>query len=270
MTGTATAASERSVGVGATALRYRVQGGGGGEPLVLLHPWFGCVAFWDEVAERITGRPVIVADLYSLGEGDWRGVHGPPGIAAAVGALLDAEGIERCALAGNSTGGVAAQLFAIEHPERVARLILIGTGASTAGIPPGYRAEIEAWLADDPDGSRSAALVRRLLARDPEPARMAAFVAAVAGANREYMARTLEGVLALDLRARLGAIAAPTLIIRGTLDAARTPEHVETLLAGIAGSRAVEIPGAGHSPMVDSPDALVGLMADFLDERPDR
>src|SRR5581483_1912966 len=129
---------------------------------------------------------------------------------------------EACALAGNSTGGVVAQIVAIRTPARVTDLVLIGTGASTGGVRADYRAEIDAWLDADPDGSRSAALVRRLLARDPPPERMAAFVAAIRDANRTYMVDTLERLLALDLRPRLGAIAARMLVVRGELDAART------------------------------------------------
>jgi len=257
---------ERSVGVGATALRYSVARDGEGDPpLVLLHPWFGCPAFWDDIAAGLRGRRVIVADLYSPGEGDWRGLEGPQGLATAVLALLDAEGIGRCALAGNSTGGVVAQIVAIEEPARVSELVLIGTGASTGGVQPDYRAEFDAWLAADPEGRRSAALVRRLLARDPPPERMAAFVAAVRGANRAHMVDTLERLLALDLRPRLGAITARTLVVRGELDAGRTPAHVRDLLAGIDGAVAVEIAGAGHSPMVDSAPVLLALMQAFLD-----
>jgi 3-oxoadipate enol-lactonase len=261
-------ARERSVTVGGSALRYTRIGDGDAAPLLLLHPWFGCAAFWDEVAARLTGRPRLVLDLYSLGEGDWSDLAGPPGLARAVLALLDAEGIESCALAGNSTGGVAAQLVAITAPDRVAALVLIGTGASTGGVPADYRAEIDAWLESDLDGSRSAALVRRLLSRDPPSERMAVYVDAVRRADRDYMVRTLEGVLELDLRPRLGAIAARTLIVRGERDAARTREHVRTLLAGIDGSVAIELAGAGHSPMVDSPEALLRLLQAFLDGRP--
>jgi len=261
-------ADERSVAVGGTSLRYRRRQDGDGEPVVLLHPWWGCPAFWDEVAAGLRGHPLLICDLYSPGEGDWSGLDSPQGLATAVLALLDAEGIERCALVGNSTGGLVAQLVAIAAPARVATLVLIGTGASTDGVPAAFRAEVDAWLESDPDGARSAALVRRLLAREPPPERMAVFVDAVRRADRAHMVRTLEGVLALDVRARLREIRARTLVIRGSLDAARTPEHVRVLVTGIAGAVAAEIPDAGHSPMVDSPAALLAIIQPFLDGAP--
>ena len=141
----------------------------------------------------------------------------------------------------------------------------VGTGASTDGVPDDFRAELSAWMHDDPGGARSAALVRRLLSRDPAPVRMAAYVEAVSSANRAFMVRTLEGVLGHDMRPKLDAISARTRVIRGTLDAARTRAHVRALLLGIRGSVAVELPGAGHSPMVDSADVFVPMLRAFLD-----
>jgi 3-oxoadipate enol-lactonase len=259
------AAEERSVAFAGSRLRYHFSPGESGDPVLLLHPWFGCAEFWADTVAGLSGRPRYVLELYSLGEGPWEALASPQGIATAVFALLDAEAITRCALAGNSTGGVAAQLVAITQPARVSTLVLIGTGASTDGLPGDYRAEVEAWMASDPDGSRSAALVRRLLSRDPPAERMAAYVDAVRRANRPFMVRTLEGVLGLDLRPRLGAIDARTLVVRGSLDAARTRAHVRALLAGIRDSVAIELEGAGHSPMVDSAERFVPIVRAFLD-----
>jgi 3-oxoadipate enol-lactonase len=257
---------KRAVRIDGSSLAYRFEPGEG-TPVVLLHPWFGCAAFWDRTVDGLAGLPRYVPDLYSLGEGDWTGLAGPPGIARAVSALLDAEGVERCALAGNSTGGIAAQLLAATEPERIETLVLVGTGATTGGLPTPYRAEIDAWLEADPDGSRSAALVGRLLSRQPPPGELARYVDAVLGANREFMVATLESVLGLDLRPQLPWIRARTLVIRGDRDAARTPEHVRVLLEGIPDSVAVEIEGGGHSPMVDSPDVFVPLVREFLEGR---
>jgi pimeloyl-ACP methyl ester carboxylesterase len=55
-------------------------------------------------------------------------------------------------------------------------------------------------------------------------------------------------------------------VIRGELDAGRTPMHVQDLLEGIPGCRAIEIAGAGHSPMVDSFGQFLPIVRSFLDE----
>ena len=260
--------AERSLTLRGSALAYRSWQGPLGDPLVLLHPWFGCPAFWDATVAGLPGRSCLVPDLYSLGDGDWEGLAGPRGIARAVFAMLDAENIDHCAIVGNSMGGIAAQIIAASQPGRIVKLVLVGTGASVVALAPDYRSAIDAWLDADANGRHSAAFVRRLLAREPNPDRMAVYVNAVLRANRKFMAATLIEGLKLDLRSCLRMITARTLILRGTLDAGRTRDHVRDLLRGIPDSVALEIPDAGHSPMVDSPELFVPLLRAFLDGAP--
>jgi pimeloyl-ACP methyl ester carboxylesterase len=264
----------RVLDLGPTTMRYHVTPGDDDRmPVVLLHPWFGCWRFWARTAEGLPDHPCHLLDLYSIGEGDWRSYDGPEALAEAVLRFLDAEGIERCALAGNSMGGIAAQALAAARPERIAKLVLIGTGATTAGIKPDFKAKLDAWIAGDvPTGdalrAQAEELVGGLLARRPSGQEWETYVQAVVEADKRFMATVLSTAFELDLRPRLGAVTAETLVVRGEHDAARTREHVRDLLAGIRDSQAVELPGAGHSPMVDSPDAFVTLLRAFLEGSP--
>lgn len=249
---------------GAT-LAVHVQPAPAGLPVVLLHPWFGCWQFWSRTLAALPELPCYAVDLYSLGLGEgWRRYASPVGLADAVVGFLDAAGIERCALVGNSMGGIAALALAAEHPARVESLVLVGTGASADGLKPDYRAEVDRWLDADPDRSRVQALTSQLLSREPPAEDLAVYGAAVKAASRDLMITVLKGAIDLDLRPRLPAITARTLVVRGELDAGRTQEHVDDLVRGIPDSRAVEIPGAGHSPMVDSPGAFNRLLREFL------
>lgn len=254
----------RTVDLGKTALEYHVTAGGQGEPLLLLHPWFGSWQFWGHVLEAMPERRCYAVDLYSIGRGSWLPFASPIGLADAVVRLLDAEGIESCALAGNSTGGIAGQVVAATVPERISRLVLVGTGASTDGLPPAYRAELDSWIAGHGGDAATAALVGRLLSRRPADDEFDVYVREVSGANRDFVASTLRATLQLDLRPRLPRISAQTLVIRGDRDAARTQLHVDELLAGIPGATAVEIAGGGHSPMVDSADRFIDVVRRFL------
>lgn len=257
----------RQVDLGGTALEYHVTAGGAGEPLLLLHPWFGSWQFWGHVLGALPERRCYALDLYSLGRGDWLPFASPVGLADAVVQLLDAEGIESCALAGNSTGGIAGQIVAATVPDRISRLLLVGTGASTGGLPPAYRAELESWIAGHGGDAATEALVGRLLARRPPDDEFAVYVREVSAANRDFVATTLRSTLQLDLRPRLARISARTLVVRGEQDAARTPAHVAALLAGIPGATAVEIAGGGHSPMVDSAAEFTAVLRGFLGDR---
>jgi 3-oxoadipate enol-lactonase len=264
----------RVLDLGPTILRYHAKPGESTlAPVVLLHPWFGCWQFWTRTLEALAEYPCHALDLYSIGEGDWHPYGGPEGLAEATLRLLDVEGIERCTLVGNSMGGIAAQALAAARPERVGKLLLVGTGATTAGIKPDFKAKLDAWIAGDaPSGERLWAqaeeLVGGLLARHPTGAEWETYVRAVVAADKPFMATVLRRAFELDLRPHLGRVTAETLVVRGEHDAARTREHVRDLLTGIPASRAVELPDAGHSPMVDSPEVFVPLVRAFLDGAP--
>lgn len=261
----------RCVDLGSTTLKYHVVNNDvGGTPVLFLHPWFGCWQFWDETVRALPGVRSYLLDLYSLGDGDWQPFAGPEGLGRAIQAFMDTQKIGQCTLVGNSMGGIAAQALAASAPNRFDKLVLIGTGASTDRIKPDFMARLREWVsgtAVSPESDRAAAavLVGSLLARRPAAEKTwATYVDAVMSANRPYMADMLEQAFVLDLRPRLGAITAEALIIRGARDNARTQEHVQDMLDGIAISSYVEIADAGHSPMVDSTEAFIPLVKDFL------
>ena len=236
-----------------------------GEPVILLHPWFGCWQFWRRAVEALPERETLAVDLYSLGGADdWQRFASPQGLAEAVGALLDVLGIERCSVVGNSMGGIAAQALAAARGDQIGKLVLVGTGARTVGVKPEFRLALDQWIAGPADRAFTERLVDALLARRPAPAEFDEFVEMVATANKAFMGAVLDRAFALDLRPELAKITAATLVIRGELDAARTRAHVEELLAGIPRSTALEIPGAGHSPQVDSPEAFARALREFL------
>jgi pimeloyl-ACP methyl ester carboxylesterase len=68
-----------------------------------------------------------------------------------------------------------------------------------------------------------------------------------------------------DVRDRLGAIAAPTLVVVGELDEETPPAYSETLAAGITGARLEVIPGVGHLTPFEAPAALSRLLRDHID-----
>jgi 3-oxoadipate enol-lactonase len=161
-------------------------------------------------------------------------------------------------------GGIAAQALSATRGEQIGRLVLVGTGARTVGVKPEFRRALDDWIAGEADRAFTERLVDALLARRPERQEFERFVETVVNANKAFMGAVLNSAFGLDLRPVLPKITASTLVIRGELDAARTRAHVEELLAGIPKSTALEIPGAGHSPQVDSPEAFSRAIRGFL------
>jgi 3-oxoadipate enol-lactonase len=257
-----------SVEVGGASLVYHCRAPSDGEradPVILLHPWFGCWQFWRQTVEALPELETYSVDLYSLGAGaNWRRFASPQGLAEAVGAMLDALRIERCSIVGNSMGGIATQALAAARGDQIGRLVLVGTGARTVGLKPEFRQAVDKWIAGGPDPSLTERLVDALLARRPAQEEFDRFLEMVMNANKTFMGAVLNSAFALDLRPELPKITATTLVVRGELDAARTRTHVEELLAGIPKSAALEIPYAGHSPQVDSPEAFSRALRGFL------
>ena len=103
-----------------------------------------------------------------------------------------------------------------------------------------------------------------LFRSDPDPA---AVDAAVASMLRVPVAGLMQSIAALpahDVRAHLGDIAAPTLVVVGELDEETPPAYAEALAVGIPGARLAVIPGAGHYTPLEAPDALNALLRDHV------
>lgn len=212
---------------------------------------------------KVLRQSCYAADLYSVGEGEWSNFGSPIGLAAAVMLLLGHERLNRISLVGNSMGGIVAQLIAAMCPDKIRKLVLIGTGATTANLQKDYAAAIRRWL-NDPNRRNTASMLGRLVARWPDGRTFSRYRSSLLAANMEFMKSVLTHATHLDLRPILRNIKSQTLIIRGELDQGRTRKDVEILLKGIGRSRAVEIPNAGHSPMVDNFDKLAGELTTFL------
>jgi 3-oxoadipate enol-lactonase len=264
-----TGVQQKTVAIGAAELifeRREAIGAPRHEPLVMLHPWYGCLRFWDRTVAALPYYETYALDLYSLGaRPGWESFASPAGVSRAVEAFADAEGLASFSLMGNSMGGIAAQELASRLGPRVSKLILVGTGARIVGVQPAWRSAMDEWMAGPPNRAFTARMVSALIARPPDDAlEFEIFVDAVMSANKAFMGGVLNAAFDFDLRPVLSKITAPTLVIRGELDAARTPAHVAELVAGIPNCRAIEIAGAGHSPQVDSAEAFCPLVRDFL------
>jgi pimeloyl-ACP methyl ester carboxylesterase len=108
-------------------VRLHVAEAGAGPPLVLLHGWPQHWWCWRRLVDALAQEHrVLMPDLRGFGWSD-----APPGdyakttFAADVVALLDAEGIDRARLIGHDWGAYTALLLALEHPDRVERLVAL-------------------------------------------------------------------------------------------------------------------------------------------------
>jgi long-chain acyl-CoA synthetase len=249
------------------ALSHAVEGPAGA-PALVLAPSLGTTrAIWDGLMPELT-RTYRVIRYDHRGHGGSPAPAGPYAMAdlgADVLALLDRLGIERASYCGVSLGGMVGMWLATHAVSRVDRLALVCTSAF---VPPR-----EGWLSRAAmvraqgteglaDGIAARWLTPSFAAREPET--VAQLARALRQVDREGYASCCEALASWDLRARLGEIAAPTLVIAGSDDPATPPSHAYAIGAGIAGARVVVVDGAAHLALLERPATVGRLLVDHL------
>ena len=239
----------------------------GSEPAVLcIHGYCQSSAYWEATVDRLgrAGVRALAPDLPGFGaSAALPGPYTMEGYADGVAGVLDRLGIGRVVLVGGSMGGVVAQHFALRHPARLLRLLLVATGAAIAD-PTTALAKADA-LASAPWSEETvrpivAGFFRQLpavaqLEKFHRIAAMASHQAAVEAARSNGRSRTLE---------RLGEIRVPTLIIQGRHDRARTPEHGALMRDRIPGSRLEVLEESGHTPQLEEAETFHQIALPFL------
>jgi pimeloyl-ACP methyl ester carboxylesterase/DNA-binding CsgD family transcriptional regulator len=258
-------------------IAYAVSGRG---PVVVLAPhWFSHLELeWDNpvrrhwIAALSTANTVIRYDLRGTGLSD-RGVDAQSlelwldDLAA----VLDAAGVDRCAVLGVCQAGPIAVAFAARRPDRVRALVLYGTYARCGPLgtrQAGELGAITAMLRPDMDLPRALREVfARLLLPDAAAEAVAAFVRLQqASAAPSDMARISAAHAAVDVTAQAIRVTAPALVLHLREDVFVPFEQGRILAALIPGSRFVPLPGRNHVLLPDDPawSRLVAEMSEFL------
>lgn len=185
-------------------------------------------------------------------------------------AVLDAAGVERASVLGASMGGRIAQQLAVEHPERVDRLVLLSSVMGGPDHVPGTSEAVAGFL---PQPDKSPEQIRReaiaacvgpgFVERYPE--RFEAIVER--GASRRTPFRVLRKQLAAarsDLREQLRALDRPILILHGDSDALVPKGNSDQLHAAVPQARYVVLEGVGHLASWEAPERVLEPVLGFL------
>jgi pimeloyl-ACP methyl ester carboxylesterase len=241
-----------------STLRLAVAGGalaydeaGRGRAVILLHGAFLDRGTWDLQMPAFAARHRTVRyDIRPFGESTVP--DKPYRTTDDLLALMDALKIERAHLVGHSFGGGVAIDFALEHPARVASLMLVNSGVAGAPMPAEEQQQamqvftsakeseakaVEAWLALglwSASRARSEVMkaIERITARNAARFRMAA---------PPFVPITPPAI------GRLGEIRSPTLVVTGDRDTPGNRANSELAAKAIPGARLVVIPGADHA-----------------------
>lgn len=229
--------------------RTTVAVSGDGEPtFVCLHGLVDDLAIWDRLVPGLADRGTVVR-YDQRGHG---GAGAPPGpytrddLAADAIAVLDRLEIDSAVLVGHSMGGIVAMTAAINHPERVAGLVLIGTtGQASAKAAAWYTKIAEAGLTDGIDG-----LARTIYG--PDKSRTIAGDAV----GIAEVTRVLEHLHPDPLTPYLGQVQCRALLVVGEHDPMGV-KATEICADSLRDSTVVNVDGVGHWVHVQAPDQVL-------------
>lgn len=224
---------------------------GRGAPMLLHDGWVASWDLWLPLIERLQHDWRCVAYDH---RGAGASTFPPESIEATalvddVFRVLDAHGIERCVVAGESLGSLVCLQAVLRDPSRFVGLVVVGgmprglpaPGRAAAAVREDWDAYVSGFVRaclPEPDATPLQRLGRQtLLPAGPEAA--------------VRMTEVLAGA-APDLT----SVAVPTLVVHGSLDAVAPLDGARDLASAVPGAELVVIEGAGHVPILTRPDEV--------------
>ncbi|MGW6034520.1 3-oxoadipate enol-lactonase [Gordonia terrae] len=240
-------------------------------PAVVLSNSLGSThRMWDAQIAALEERFRVVR-YDTRGHGDSPVPPGPYSIdelADDVIGLLDRLDIERAHLVGLSLGGMTMMRVAARNPERVNRLALLCTAAY---LPPAQGwTDRAALVRADGTSAVAAAVVQRwftpgYLAANTEAQQ--GYEAMVAATPTEGYAACCEAIAAMDQRAELSSIIAPTLAIAGADDPATPPDLLRDIVDAVPHGRLLVVPDSAHLANAEQPDTITPALLEHLEQQ---
>ena len=241
---------------------------GRGEPVVLIHGLADDHRAWRRVvAPLMLTRRIIMYDFRGHGEsalGEADGTLAQLGDDLA--GLMDGLGLDRATVAGFSLGGTIAMRAAIDHPERIGALALVGTSSRVNRAAREWYEE-RAALVDrgDPDLRETLdADTRDVYRNRPEEIPDGLVIRRQSTADPRGYAnacRAMASLNAAPLDDELSAIAVPTVILAGDADQHCPPRAGEIIAERVGGSVLRVLPATGHPLPVERPAEVAAAIS---------
>jgi pimeloyl-ACP methyl ester carboxylesterase len=276
------ASTSRSVSLNSGDMHFHEAGSG--SPLLLLHGSGPGVSGWANFGANLEffakSHRVIVPDLPGYGKTSAALGASPPETVGVVLQLMDALGIERADMIGNSFGGMIGSQIAANVPQRVRRFVSIGgIGLYTTSAFPGEGLRRLSEFVEDPRRETLIAWLRSMvyderfiteemiegrLALATQPEILAASRMIYSKATLEAIAANARGPNALSPVAHLPKIEAPTLLCWGRDDRVTPLDGAIVPMRIIPNCELHVFPHCGHWTMIEQKDAFEAVVGAFL------
>lgn len=246
-------------------------------PLLLIHGSGAAGGTWIPMIPALAAHHhVIRVDLPGCGQSPPAPSYGVPDQARRVAGLLDDLGLRNVPVAGHSSGGYVGTALREQRPDLVGSLVLVSSGPRMDALlrqPLLLRALLAPPLGPVLWWRRTDALVRRGIAATAAgpvdvPDELVAGVRAISyRAMRTVLRRNGEYLSERSLPERLAVLDVPVLVIFGAADPRWDPSSAHRYEA-VPDARVEFLPGVGHLPVLEAPEATSALLLDFT--APDR
>jgi esterase len=269
----ATPYEDRFVTVNGLRLHYQDWGTAGKQPFIMLHGIARTSHTFDHIAPRFTqDYHVLAIDLRGHGDSAWH----PAGAYLVEDYVKDLEGIvaelglRNVVITGNSTGGRVAQVYAGVHPENVAAVIVEDVGPER---PNEIAANFAKRVAQEANGWASAdellASVMKGGGSVSEPLQRThvRYGSHVRPDGRVVWKRDpnlVKGFVPTELWQYVSKITAPVLYVLGGDSTIVPAETQERLKKTLPRCEVVVMPGLGHYPHLENPEAFLSVVTSFL------
>lgn len=265
--------------VGGARIAYRDSGTG--EPVIFLHGTPSHSGEWRHVLPQVeaAGHRTIAYDLLGYGRSE-RPVQRDTSVAAQadlLGELLDELGVSAACVVAHDIGGAVGMRFALAHPERVRKLVLIDSVSYDSWPSATWRKIIDLELdayARLSQEEFDELLTRQLRMTVADESVMSGEVldgylaphrSAVGRTSFfEHQVRHYDSRYTAEISHRLGELAMPVRILWGEADRWQPLDYARRLRADIPGAELVVLPGAGHFVMEDAPERVGREIIAFL------
>jgi pimeloyl-ACP methyl ester carboxylesterase len=262
------------VKVKGASINYRQRGKG--DPLLLVHGWNASSAMWMlNLRGLAAGRRVIAVDLPGHGDSGLPEGFEPDlsGYAEFLEDLRRALYLPSLDLVGHSMGGCISLTYALRYPGRISRLVLVGAPSRRQAINrlsrfplPGYGAKLFYRM----HGPRFRTYMFRRGLACPENVPGEAIeenVRRAGGISRDIFCRTTSFVRRVSIgQEDIAGLDRPVLLLWGDRDKTVSRQEAYRLKDLLPRANLVFIPGAGHSPQLESPELVDNLILEFIQE----
>ncbi len=239
---------------------YEGSGEGQRPPVVLIHGAGGSHLSWPSEVRRLPGYRIYAPDLPGHGKSGGRGMQSIPAYTQAMLDWLSACGLHSAIFVGHSMGSAIALTLALDHPEQVLGIGLVGASArlrvqpellDLTCSPTTFQAAVEMVMRLAFSRQASAQLVT-LVSRRMLETRPSVF-------HGDFLACN-----AFDVMDRIANVQKPALVMCGAEDRLTPLRYAQFLSTNIPAASLQVIPEAGHMVMLEEPRVVASMLGEFL------